>query len=635
MLFSRVSQEFMGETLPPEDSPCNGLQCYQVFSCRGFSYVTAHIQQPLFTLMGCIIFPLGCNACIYGFRFELRLVALWLLLISAIYSATFVADIFYYEFCDAYPGQEIQKVFLWHVSLFLTPAQHEALEKMDFFPKDATDKVTDNFPTQQAYLGGNIIAILVMFYTAREARQLGVLFERGTLGMGIHYGFGAFTEIVRNPELQQRKAPSSRFTSDANPPLWKADVRTPLPYRISKEYGTNYKPKDSLKADEFTAQVHDELGTQDKLKILSGRHAHLEEKFTEVHQELQEAEISLQRAIEARDHQKEKESHLETEANVKFRTKEIKKEGHLEHLCEELAEEHAEEAAQEAEAEGADRMQVARKAAEAYRKELSKEHAMMLNIAKCRTIHEHYRHAEREHKYEEMAIEKIEEVEECEERVSRAREEVHKVEEYAAALGRREEVLLDQDIQERMEDEERMRKLAAKHAAMHQKDAMTAAMGAALHKEEKEEDTNPYAEDLEEGYYPEGQDFYPPDTQDFYQPMASMGPEGWNYVQSSPQIPGINPFASMGPVGTTYTLPPQTLPTQTLPPQTTAYTLPPQSVARTLPPMSTTSLQAGTLPPVMMPMGSAPPSVVSVGQSGNFRPTPVPSNFASNSNRLL
>jgi len=382
----------MGQEVSPARA-CSGIECYEVFSCKGFAWTTAHIREPLTIITGALVFPMGIFACLHGYRSELRVLGWYFVMLTMVFITCFIADIVYYENCNAYPGSVISQVLLWPFPFPLRRAQQDELKAMTYYPKEAVDSITKGFATMAAYYCLEIVICAFLIYVSREAHVLGMLFERGPLGMGVNYGLGQFDEVLNHEEIQRRKLPKSQFVADGNLP-WPTimtDPEAPLAYYVGQNYGAFEGKANKLSS-----------GPSNDAEHWKERLEHAEDEIAKAEASFRKAEEAFEEARDEARREKEEEMKEETEAIDKFRAKEMKREKHQEKRAEEYAEDAAEEARKEAEDNGLSPMEVRIAMARAYQEKLSKYHRTMLEMASAEVLHEHYRHAEREHHYHEM-----------------------------------------------------------------------------------------------------------------------------------------------------------------------------------------------------------------------------------------
>merc|ERR1719359_863213 len=153
---------------------------------------------------------------------------------------------------------------------------------MTYFPRDAVDKITDNFATMFWYTIFQFIVICALTFLAYQARTLGMLFERGALGLGVHYGLGQFDEVINHEAIKNKKKCHSMFIEDAKLPRWNADLATPMAYCIGHDYGALHKDgvdtKKGTTEDEFEATFEDQhFTTKEKIALMADREGHYDE----------------------------------------------------------------------------------------------------------------------------------------------------------------------------------------------------------------------------------------------------------------------------------------------------------------------------------------------------------------------
>lgn len=402
--------ELMGKEYVPTHA-CQGLECYEVFSCRGFAWTTDHIREPFTTVVGAIMFPLGVLACLHGYRDMLKLVATYLMALCVLFGACLIGDVIYLETCYDYPANMIEMALLWPIPFPIRAGMQEQLSRMQYFPQATVDKITHGFATLWMYLGIQLAIVLVFIYVAREARKLGMLFERGPIGLGVHYGLGQFDEILNHDAIKKLKEPKSFFVEDGQLPLYKPmDSTAPLGYLVGNDYG---------------AFEEEEAPIAAKAKKMADpweeRSRFVDDEVDAAREEYDKAEKKLAEAQEKLRTEKETESKMEEKAEEKFRHHEEHKEQHEEAHAEEEAEEKAREAREEAHEKGKSHQEVAVAGMKAYQKTIAKHHRNMIEKAQERTIHEHYRHSEREKQYHEMEAEISQQVVEAQNNAKMAR----------------------------------------------------------------------------------------------------------------------------------------------------------------------------------------------------------------------
>jgi hypothetical protein len=372
------------ESLPPKS--CSGLECYEVFSCRGFAWTTEDIRKLMLLAPGCIMFPLGIHAAVHGYRLEMKLVSFYLMILSAVYTACFIANIIYYETCNAYPGDVIDQTLMWPIPFPLRRAGQDALRRMKFFPMEDVDKITHDFATMQMYSGIQALLILVLIYTTIQVMLLAHLLERGPLGLGVHYGLGQFDEIINHDELKRRKMPRSSFVDDCKLPSYD-DAEVPLGFHVAHNYGAFYGNTAALKRQGGGHHQEQPVGVQARL--------------AEANELVEQAEEAHNKALDARDHEQETFDAMEQEAQASHFIDEKTREDRQLWKAEELAHYDAEQAKSEAIANGASEAEANISYFQSYQYTISRHHSDILQMSKTSALHSHFDNASRQKSYRE------------------------------------------------------------------------------------------------------------------------------------------------------------------------------------------------------------------------------------------
>lgn len=212
-----------GSPKKPRHQKCTGIDCFEVFSCHGMRDATQHIRQPIMFATGFIFFPIGAYAAHMGLREPLQIFAVYVTISAVVHAGLVIFDAMYFKQCDMYTTNMIRSTLVNRLlppSPLLPAARHE-LRSMTSFPIAEVDKLTDNFPGFAWYLTFAISGTLVIAYAAREARLLVDLFERGPLGLGVHYGLGQWDELINHDAIRMQKSKNARsqFVDDAKLPL--------------------------------------------------------------------------------------------------------------------------------------------------------------------------------------------------------------------------------------------------------------------------------------------------------------------------------------------------------------------------------------------------------------------------------
>lgn len=218
-----VFDALVGAPWQPVHYHCTGTQCYEVFSCFGMKEATQHLREPLSSSIGVLLFPVGAHAAHHGFRRPLQVLGVYLALAAAVHAGIVVADLVYYDACDAYPANLVLQTLVNEVlpPSPLSPAARQQIRQMGSFPAGAVDRITGGFPALAWYVVWAGLWVLVLAYAAREARLLGDLVERGPLGLGVHYGLDQWDQVVSHDAIRRHKEREmrSQFIDDARLPL--------------------------------------------------------------------------------------------------------------------------------------------------------------------------------------------------------------------------------------------------------------------------------------------------------------------------------------------------------------------------------------------------------------------------------
>lgn len=395
------------ETLPPK--ACSGLECYEVFSCRGFAWTTDNIRKLLLLVPGAVLFPLGVHAAVHGYRLEMKLVSFYMMILSAVYFMGFIGDIIYFETCSAYSGNIIDQTLLWPIPFPLRRPQQDELATMTFFPMADVDKITHDFATMTMYSILETLLCVFLVYSTYEIMILAHLLERGPIGLGVHYGLGQFDEIINHEELQKRKLPRSKFVDDCKLPTYDDAEAAPLGYHVSHNYGAFYGESVSLAVQPSKDVEH-----------WKEQNVEVKEQLHAVQEEVERAQEAHNKAVEVARHEQEKIVELERQAGDEAYKNEVSLEREQQRKAEELAQDAADDALAKAKAEGCPEWEARLTMARAYQHTLAKYHGEMLKMAKASALHSHFDHASREHHYREMHEEIVQAVEDTREELQKA-----------------------------------------------------------------------------------------------------------------------------------------------------------------------------------------------------------------------
>jgi hypothetical protein len=362
----------------------------------------------------------------------LKFLALYLTGLAVVEIASLAGDLIYYKACDAYPANVIEEGLLWPFAFPIRAAAQVTLRKMRYYPKETVDKITGQFATFTFYIVCMGIQSIFLVYTARESRFLGMLSERGSLGLGVHYGLGQFDEIINHEAIKQRKEKPSKFVEDGQLPLaYPDDPEVPFGYLAAHDYG-------AFSGQQATQAKGPSVDLDHWVERMKG----VEEELGEAKGNLAAKQKELKDAQAEMRQEKAQEAKLELDAEANFREQEISYEKKQERRAEELAEEKADEARRRAESQGKSAQEAIMAANVAYQRALITYHKEMIQLAKSRTLHEHYRHTERLEEFKHMEEEVSHKVQEAGEEVDKAQVRLEQVENSKASLENEKAVLI-------------------------------------------------------------------------------------------------------------------------------------------------------------------------------------------------
>jgi hypothetical protein len=289
--------------------------------------------------MGAVIFPLGVYGAVHGYRDMLKITSFFITLLAAVYAFCFVGDYIYFGTCHAYPANVVEEVFLWPIAFPIRAAAQTELRKLNFFPVTYVENLTHGFDTMIFYDVWMGLQCAILCYTAKEARMLGMLAERGPLGLGVHYGLGQFDEIINHEAIRKRKEKPSRFVEDGKMPTTYNDPEVPLGYFVGHNYG-------AFAGQPVQAEPSKNLAHwEEQMKDVEEAVGVAWETVADKRRELAEAQEEMR-------NERKHEMELEHRAEADLHDKVLSDEMAQERKAEELAEEAAEQARQEAESQG-------------------------------------------------------------------------------------------------------------------------------------------------------------------------------------------------------------------------------------------------------------------------------------------
>mmetsp|Transcript_37968 Transcript_37968/g.100426 ORF Transcript_37968/g.100426 Transcript_37968/m.100426 type:complete len:296 (-) Transcript_37968:35-922(-) len=237
-----VWNTFLGLPVPAVHTHgCTGTECYEVFTCFGMKDATRHLREPLASLAGAAFAPLGIYGAVHGSHRHLQTFALFLAASAALHVGTVAADGAFFETCGAYSGNMLwQTVLTWPLGAIvpISRVTVDQLSRTPSFTVPVVDSIVGGFNLLVWYFVFAGAYALILVYTAREASLLAYLAERGTLGLGVHYGLNRWDEIINHDAIRRSKAREthSQFIEDARLPS-ASEEDAALGYGESAGYG--------------------------------------------------------------------------------------------------------------------------------------------------------------------------------------------------------------------------------------------------------------------------------------------------------------------------------------------------------------------------------------------------------------
>lgn len=258
-IFGFGAQQFPG---------CSGLQCYEVFSCSGFRETTQHLREPLASVSGAILFPLGVVALQNMSRAQLQVMSLYLFVLTLLHGFIIVADMIFIQACDEYPMNLVYQTLLWGPAAPMTRASERALRAMDAYPASTVDGIVGGLYVEAWYLLIAGLYFVLLAYTLTQTQLLAILAERGPLGLGVHYGLDQWDETISYEalSLKMMRETGSKFVDDAkNATLATPDVEAPFGYAVGRGgYGATTRLQEVVASQFYNDEgnfVLDQIGT--------------------------------------------------------------------------------------------------------------------------------------------------------------------------------------------------------------------------------------------------------------------------------------------------------------------------------------------------------------------------------------
>jgi len=214
---------------PDNPSSCSGLGCYEVFSCFGMKDTTHNIREPLVTLSGALLFPLGAAGAYWENQRWVRVLAVYLTASALLHYGLIVFDSVYLGTCRAFSKDIVELVLTNRVRIppsLMSEATRRSLEHLSTytFQEVGSLVVSGNSEILTEYYVFALLWATVLLWAANVARCLGVCMERGLHGIGVNYGLDFFDELAkreaqREDLTKQRRSEMlmrSRFVQDAS-----------------------------------------------------------------------------------------------------------------------------------------------------------------------------------------------------------------------------------------------------------------------------------------------------------------------------------------------------------------------------------------------------------------------------------
>lgn len=201
---------------------CTGTACYEVLSCFGMKDATLHLREPLVTVTGSIVLPLGVAGAHHLYRWHLRVLAGYLTVSTCLHLTVLLSDVAFMHYCGMYPTNVIEQTLTnWWPLSPLTDVAQDRLRRMATYPIDEVVKVSNSFPVTLWYLGMAGALTVFLAYVAREAWLLGDLAERGPLGLGVHYGIAQWDQFISYDAMRRHmdRNVKSKFIEDCVLPV--------------------------------------------------------------------------------------------------------------------------------------------------------------------------------------------------------------------------------------------------------------------------------------------------------------------------------------------------------------------------------------------------------------------------------
>lgn len=227
------------------------------------------MREPLASVTGAILFPLGVAALQNMDRSQLQVMSLYLFVLTLLHGFLIVADLVFIRACDEYPMNLVYQTLLWGPAAPMTRASERALRTMDAYPAATVDGIASGIYVEAWYLLCAGLYFVLLAYSLSQTRVLAILAERGPLGLGVHYGLDQWDETISYDALSMKmmRETGSKFVDDAkNATLATPDVEAPFGYAVGRGgYGATTRLDEVLNShhQDDGHFVLDHIGTEE------------------------------------------------------------------------------------------------------------------------------------------------------------------------------------------------------------------------------------------------------------------------------------------------------------------------------------------------------------------------------------
>lgn len=199
---------------------CTGLSCYEILSCDGLEDTTYHVLEPMTVIFGLLFLAIGIHGAHHRVRFQIQLLRFYLSVLAVATLVTIIADLIYIGVCDMYPSNIIKNyvLTLWSV-MGMSSAAKSAIAALSTYPVSTVNALnTGAFNIIAWYVVLSLVWFSFLAYTAYQAQLLEKLIQRGTLGLGVHFGLDRWDESLNwdAVRIKQNRDMDSSFIDDVN-----------------------------------------------------------------------------------------------------------------------------------------------------------------------------------------------------------------------------------------------------------------------------------------------------------------------------------------------------------------------------------------------------------------------------------